>query len=465
VREVQFYERDVRFRLPFRFGVITLTEEPEVLVRVRIETESGSLAWGIAAEALAPKWFDKNPTLSNEDNFGQLRQALNTAAQFYLASGFRRPFDLFADNYPLQLQTCRNAGLNHLIAGYGPALLDRAILDACCRNLDVSFYEAIRGNLPGMHSIRATPELEALSFDPFLASLRPSQSLYARHTVGLVDPITPADQSESSRVHDGLPETLDEIIGSYGTVYFKVKVSGDLTNDLYRLRRIAAILDQLNAPYFLTLDGNEQYRTGAEVEELWIRMVEDTRLERFVQSTLFLEQPLKREYAFDQDLGHLKDRIPVIIDESDQDLDSFPTAIRFGYRGVSSKQCKGIYRSLINLARSRLWNQREGTEHFFLSGEDLTTQVGVNVQQDLALVSILGLTHLERNGYHYVAGMSGLSGREQRAFLSAHPDLYTRDDKLARIAIRGGRMQIGSLACAGFATSVQPDWSSMRRLR
>src|SRR6201984_2274043 len=82
VREVCLYEREVRLRLPFRFGVVTLTEAPQVFVRARIELPNGSSHWGAAAELLAPKWFDKNLALSNEDNFEQLRLAvmLSTAA-------------------------------------------------------------------------------------------------------------------------------------------------------------------------------------------------------------------------------------------------------------------------------------------------------------------------------------------------------------------------------------------------
>ncbi|MGH9806476.1 MAG: enolase C-terminal domain-like protein, partial [Terriglobia bacterium] len=69
VREVRLYERDVRLRMPFRFGVVTLTEAPQCFVRVRIEFADGRSQWGAAAEMLAPKWFDKNQALSNEDNF------------------------------------------------------------------------------------------------------------------------------------------------------------------------------------------------------------------------------------------------------------------------------------------------------------------------------------------------------------------------------------------------------------
>ena len=82
---IDFLERDVKLRMPFRFGVVTLTESPQAFVRCRIRLESGMEAEGAAAELLAPKWFDKNPALSNEDNYEQLRASLRSARESYLA--------------------------------------------------------------------------------------------------------------------------------------------------------------------------------------------------------------------------------------------------------------------------------------------------------------------------------------------------------------------------------------------
>src|SRR3569832_1550712 len=79
IREIELYERPVVLRLPFRFGVVTLTECPQAFVRARIEFGDGTSAWGAAAEMMAPKWFDKNLQLSNEDNFDQLREVLRLA--------------------------------------------------------------------------------------------------------------------------------------------------------------------------------------------------------------------------------------------------------------------------------------------------------------------------------------------------------------------------------------------------
>jgi hypothetical protein len=461
VSEVRLLEGDVRLRIPFRFGVVTLTEATQAFVRARITLPDGRSGWGAAAELLAPKWFDKDPALTNADNAEQLRASLRIARGLYTEGRQdRTAFGLFADNYHVQLARCGKHDLNPLIGSYGPALLDRAVLDALCHLHALSFYDAVRANLMGLAPAALVPELAGFDVDAFLAALHPADSLHVRHTVGLVDPITAADQPAGTRVDDGLPETLEEVVAAYGHTYFKLKVGGDVTADLARLGAIAGVLDRRPGPYHVTLDGNEQYETVEAVLELWRALERTPRLGRLTDSILFVEQPIARRTALSRDLGALGVARSVIIDESDADLDAFPRGRAQGYRGVSSKSCKGFYKSLINAARCALWNREAGRQVFFMSAEDLTSQPGLALQQDLALVSLLGLGHVERNGHHYVRGLAAMSDGEQAAWLAAHPDLYVRDGDLARLRITGGRLAIGSLAGPGFAAGAEPDWAS-----
>src|SRR5262249_2446701 len=132
---VDRFERDVRLRMPFRFGVVTLTEAPQAFARVRIRLAGGREAEGGAAEMLAPKWFDKSPGLSNEDNFDQLRLSLALAADAYLGGGAETAFGHWIAGYQPLIDRGAARGLNSLTACFGPALLDRAVLDAVCRAL------------------------------------------------------------------------------------------------------------------------------------------------------------------------------------------------------------------------------------------------------------------------------------------------------------------------------------------
>jgi hypothetical protein len=301
--------------------------------------------------------------------------------------------------------------------------------------------------------------------DRFLGDLRPRNEIAARHTVGLVDPIT----AQGKRIDDGLPETLEEVIARYGHHWFKLKVGGDAAADVERLAAIASVLDRMAQPYRASLDGNEQYSDAGGVLELWGRIKSDARLARLARSIVFIEQPIKRQNALSDEirseLSQLGGEKPVIIDESDDSLEAFPRARELGYDGVSSKTCKGLYKSFINAARCRQWNREEGAARYFMTGEDLTIQAGLALQQDLALVSMLGLEHVERNGHHYVNGMAGLPSGEQQDFLRAHADLYEKSHGAVRVKIQQGMMSMQSINCPGYASRAAPDWGAMRAMR
>ena len=466
IEETRFAERSVELRLPFKFGVVTLTHAPQVFVRARVRLEDGREAWGESAELMVPKWFDKSPQLSNEQNADQLRQSLRLAADAYQST--RRPrcaFDIFADNYAPLLAAGAALGQPPLVACFGAAELDKAIIDGLCRALDIPFQKAITGNAVGMNFSRLAADLDGFDGIGFLAGLRPRRQVDVRHTVGMADPLTESDQKPEQRVNDGLPETLEQVIDSYRHRYFKIKLGGDLDADLRRLCAIAAVLDGRVADYRITLDGNEQYDDAQGVLALWDAIAEESLLRQFQQRVLFIEQPIRRAAAQSQDIRPLAARIPIIIDESDGTLDAFPQARTLGYSGVSSKSCKGLYKALVNAARCAQANQQAGREINFLSAEDLTCQSGLAVQQDLALIALLGIEHVERNGHHYVNGMAGAPQPEQQAFLQQHPDLYRAVRGRTCLAIENGRLRLDSLGGSGFATRARPDWAAMQPMQ
>jgi hypothetical protein len=117
--EASFYERPVKLRLPFRFGVVTLTEAPQAFVRVRVRLADGREGEGISAELLVPKWFDKSPALTNEENFDQLRRSLDIARQHALDAGTNTAFGLSAAVEAAHHAACARSGLNGLVASSG----------------------------------------------------------------------------------------------------------------------------------------------------------------------------------------------------------------------------------------------------------------------------------------------------------------------------------------------------------
>lgn len=452
--EIEAFERDVKLRLPFRFGVITLREAPQAFLRVRVAGEDGKTAVGCAAEMMAPKWFDKRPELTAQQNIEQLRASIHAAAEAALAAPAAT---LFAAARRNEVETADRLDENRLVAGYGPALIARAALDAWCRLAGVSFFEAVQRNLIGMAGELLPADLDPAATSAALRSLTPAPAIAARHTIGLLDPLTEAEIVEP--LNDGLPQSLEAVIARYGHRWFKIKLSGDVAADVDRLGRIASVLDR--APgYRATIDGNEQFENTSQLAELFSRLDSTPSLAALRAAVAYIEQPFGRAITLETPLGSLGSRIPFLIDESDDGDGAFGRAVTMGYRGVSSKTCKGIYRSLLKAVRIRT----SGDSRLFLSGEDLTCQAGTSVQQDLALVGLLGLTHVERNGHHYVDGMQGASVGEMDAFAAAHPDLYRRDASGLHLDIRGGEVALQSLAGVGFASGTMPDFATMRPL-
>jgi hypothetical protein len=448
VRDIAFFERPVSFARPFRFGAVVIEAASQLFVRAEIEIEGKGIFVGAAAEMLVPKWFDKRPALTPDDTVAELRRSLAIARELYLGhSGFETAYGLHAACLAAQVEACAREDIPALAAAYGPAEIDKAILDALLRGARVNFFDGMSQNVAGIDA-RLTPDLNDDDIARFLASRKRRRRVAVRHTVGLDDPIEGkggvADANENA-----------------GARYFKLKLAGDPVADAARLARIGEELASLPHDYGVTLDANEQYADLNALGALADRLDRDAALRPIAAKLSYIEQPMPRDITRASPLGALAKR-DFIIDEADDSYDAFPDARVLGYRGISSKSCKGIYKSIVNAVRAETWSAEGGS--YFVTGEDLTCQAGLAVQQDLALGALIGITHAERNGHHYVDGFAETPMTEALAFLSAHSDLYTSNGGKVRLSIRDGDLLTDSLIAPGFATSVHPDWSTLAPL-
>ncbi len=331
-----------------------------------------------------------------------MRRSLAIARDLYLArSGFDTAFGLHAAVIAAQVEACAKEDIPPLAAAFGPAEIDKAILDALLRALGMNFFDGMAQNVAGMDA-RLSPDLRDDDITQFLSRRRRLERVAIRHTVGLDDQVEGeggvADARENS-----------------GARYFKLKLNGDPEADAARLIRIGKELATLPHEYSVTLDANEQYADLAALSALVDRLDRDAALKPIAAKLLYIEQPMPRDIFRQSPLGELARR-DIIIDEADDSYDAFPAARALGYRGISSKSCKGIYKSIVNATRAAKWSA--AGERFFISGEDLTCQAGLGVQQDLALGALIGVTHAERNGHHYVDGFGDTPAAEAQAFLA-----------------------------------------------
>ena len=465
VQDVDLYVHNLQARMPFRYGIAEMTVMPHLFVFARCEIDGMSKV-GVSADNLAPKWFTKDPQTTYQQDLVEIIQVIKAACHFAGQVGEADSvFDLWQSIYAQQMSWAERHGYPPLLWSFGVSLVERALMDAFCRVKELPFATALRQNLFGIRLGDLHPQLaghEPLEFLPH----RPLDKIFVRQTVGLSDLITEDAIHVEDRLDDGLPQSLEAAIKTYKLTYFKVKIGGDSAEDIRRLKEISALFDRLAlSDYAFTLDGNEQFNSAAAFKNFWEKLVHQAALANFLGHMLFVEQPLRRDIALQEETQYSllswPDRPPIIIDESDSQLDSLPAALACGYQGTSHKNCKGVFKGIANACLLAQSARSEPDHVYILSGEDLINIGPVSLIQDLAVMASLGIQHVERNGHHYFTGLSMFPEQLQEQVLSEYPDLFHRHDLgFAALKISSGAISADSLIQAPFGPKFQldPTW-------
>ncbi|MCH2112011.1 MAG: hypothetical protein MK213_04070 [Planctomycetes bacterium] len=447
---------ECRTRLPFRFGVHTLTGAPYATAVVEVETPDGKRARGASSDLLVPKWFEKDLNKTPEEDSAGLADSARSAFAHALAE--RTPqtvFDLWHSLYRERIATQSKGATDLLVRGFGVSLLERAVMDAVCRLKGLSFHQALQGDLFGFEPGRIHSELSDWSLAESLPKTPRSQAAL-RHTIGLVDALTPEEAAAGDNPQDGFPNSLQEDVERFGLTWFKVKIAGRGQEDVNRLLAIAKVLQScgVECPQ-LTLDGNEQFASMDALADVLELTVADPLGDWLLQGLAFIEQPLARADTFSlvphAGLERVRAFAPVLVDEADFGTWSFPEAIELGYEGISVKACKGVFRALLNRG---LCAVRGGG--LFQSGEDLTNLPVRALQQDLALMASLDISHVERNGHHYFRGLDHLPADLAQAACDSHSDLYRSESGTVSLRVQNGMLSLASLDCPGFGCRLDP---------
>jgi len=443
----------------------TRSTSPIAHVRMIVRDSAGNETFGCAADRLSVRWLDKRPDREQGRKLRELVKLIYDARDIYRseANEFETPFAEWQARHPRIVRAGKDSGQEELTSAFASALFERAMLDAVCRLAGKSIHQMVREDRLGFrpeHIHAETKELKVADY----TSPEPLTTFHIRHTVGNSDPLTADDLPAPERVSDGLPETLEEYIREDGIRYFKLKLSGDRAHDLRRTARVWAILPT-NRGAHVTMDANEAYHNLAEFEG-FVTDLEKQQLGLF-QHLLWIEQPLPRALTLDPEtapvIRRIAERKPLLIDEADGNLTSYRDAYRIGYQGVSHKNCKGFFKSLLNRALVTRYNLLG--QEAFMSGEDLQNLPVVPLHQDFASLAVLGIDHCERNGHHYNCGLSMLSEPDKASLARRHRDLYVKRGDEWFLKIRDGAVHCASLQGPGYGVADEPDWSSMEDLQ
>ncbi len=465
IESFQFYVLPMHTRFPFKYGIASMSALPHLFVTVTMQV-NGRPVSGLASEGLPPKWFTKDPDTLFEIDLAEMLAVIQNASRIGRLAA-EKPTGFFAwwqNLYAEQSNWARIKETPSLLANLGVSLIERAVLDGLCKALGQPLHAVLRSDVLDIDLGAVREELRGMRVADVIAPQSLSH-VHVRHTVGLGDPLTALDGS----LDDGLPYTLEENIRAYGLRYFKIKVCGKPETDLPRLREITRIITA-NCPtgFHATLDGNEQFYDLASFREFYATLSADAALAPLFQNLLLIEQPLHRSQALNEDVaGTIRSWTEgpgMIIDESDGSLADLPRALDLGYRGTSHKNCKGIVKGLANAAllKKRAPNIPGGP---ILSGEDLANVGPVSLLQDLSVMALLGVTHVERNGHHYFRGLSMHSPATQDAAISTHSGLYQRHPQgFVTLRIENGTLDLKTVNAAPFGCGITLDVSQFEPL-
>ena len=455
------HQIQLKTRMPFKYGIATMTEVPMVFVRIEAEID-GTKTAGIASDLLPPKWFTKVPEDPLEKEISDMLQVIRKALSQALGQAADSAFDLWKLIYDGQSRWAEANNIPALLAHFGTSLVERALIEATCKAGNKTLGQALLSGSLGFEPGRIHSCLEGQSASSLLPKT-PLAKVQARHTVGLGDPLDSNQIDADDRIDDTLPQSLDQCIQAYGLRHFKIKINGDIEWDLDRLKNVAKCIEQhADSDFAFSLDGNEQFQSVTAFRDHWNILHAEPELETFFDHLLFIEQPLHRDVALNESLksefDQWPDRPAVIIDESDATIESLPQALAIGYAGTSHKNCKGIFKGIANACL--LEHYRRNGNQTVMSGEDLCNVGPVAVIQDLAVMATLGIESVERNGHHYMAGLSQFPERTREQVLNAHDGLYkTSETGWPTLAICNGEIDLTSVNTQAFGTGFELDLS------
>src|SRR5437870_2737380 len=191
IRGGDIHRIDIRLRMPFKYGIATMTSTPHVFVRLFVEVD-GKPSVGIAADYLPPKWFTKDPARPLDEEIVEMLGVVQHGLRLAIGMQGDSSFDVWRALHDEQAIWGKREGLPPLLTSFGATLVERAVIEACCRALAQPFHRVLRSNHLGVRLDNIHPELKGKTPVDFLLEA-PCRRIIARHTIGLADPLEEGD--------------------------------------------------------------------------------------------------------------------------------------------------------------------------------------------------------------------------------------------------------------------------------
>jgi L-alanine-DL-glutamate epimerase-like enolase superfamily enzyme len=439
ILDIRYSFEDHKYRAPYQFGGRTVDHVTLLNVDVRVATTSGKEAKGFGSMPLGNAWS----FLSQQVTYDQSLEAMKLLAEEIrgITAGYdlaAHPIDINYELEPEYLKAATEVSRALKLAEPIPKLctqvtasaFDAALHDAFGKANGISCYLGY-GKQYMAHDLSnyLGPEFRGEYLDRYVLK-RPTPSIFLYHSVGASDPITAQDIKQ--RIGDGLPETLPEWIERDQITHLKIKLNGaDLKADVERVvsieRAAAETQRRLGVKQWkYCCDFNERCQDVGYLMSFLDQIKQ--RTPEVLTRLQYIEQPTARDLKanLNNRMHEAAKIVPVVIDESLVDLESFHLSRKLGYSGVALKVCKGQSHAVLMAAAAQKYKS-------FLCVQDLTCPGASLVHSASLAAHIPGVFTIEANSRQYVPSAN-------QKWKATFPTIFN---------IKGGKLGTASLTGPG----------------
>lgn len=397
----------VPFRTPLKFGGRVMEHMTLVNAQVTVESRDGKHAIGLGSMPMANVWAWPSSEVPPE----QAEQAMIDFAEGVARltddiDDFGHAIDLVfqfsAEYYHLGKVIAQKLGLPEPVPELAQLVaaspVDAAIHDAYGKVNERNSYNTLSKEFMNNDLSEYLDEQFQGEYLDQYTLREPKERLPLYHLVGALDALTEADLS--SRLGDGLPETLADWIAAEGLTHLKIKLNGDdLDWDVDRVLSIDRVAQEVQSKrgcetWFYSTDFNEKC-ANVEYVLAFLNRIQEQSAEAY-ERIQYIEQPTHRDLKAhpDNKMHEAAKLKPVVIDESLVDYDALLLAREQGYSGVALKACKGHTEALFAAAAAQKFGM-------FLCVQDLTCPGFSFLHSASIAARVPTIAAIEGNGRQY----------------------------------------------------------------
>ena len=405
--DVQYDFEEHRYRTPLKFGGVPTDHCILFNVRINVQTLGGREATGYGSMPLGNVWAFPPKYIPFDQSLAAMKELADLAVKstrncklcahpLELSEVLESEFLLLAEGLSERMEL--STPIPKLCTVVTTSPIDAAIHDGFGKANGINSYNGLDEDYVSSDLGRYLDSSFSGKYLDQYTTRHPKPDMPLYHLIGALDPLTDADIS--SRLNDGLPETLSEWIRADGLTHLKIKLNGnDLEWDVARVLAIDRITAETQASrgvktWYYSADFNETCENVEYLLEFLNRIQEEGG--KAFNRLSYIEQPTDRDLeAHPENKMHKAAEIkPVVIDESLTDYDTFLLARDQGYSGVALKACKGQSQALLMGAAAQEFGM-------FLAVQDLTCP-GASFLHSAGLAShIRGVTAIEGNARQF----------------------------------------------------------------